>query len=129
MVKQKILFCVIDPLGNKIKLLQETFEKHIIVRHPEMRNHVVDIQNAITDPFLIGSSTKNKNSIIYLNQFKAKSEKSYIVVAVKYIKKLDKIILTAFTTKNLGLNKINQILWQNPKIKNYITHIPELHKN
>jgi len=52
----------------------------------------------------------------------------YLVVAVKYIKKLNKIILTAFGTKNLGLNKINKILWQQKK-ENLIIHTHQQLKN
>ena len=44
---KKVLFNATDPLGNEIKLLKETFEKHIIIRHPEMKNHVHDIELAI----------------------------------------------------------------------------------
>ena len=47
---KKVLFNATDPLGNKIKLLEETFEKHIIIRHPEMKNHLQDIERAIKHP-------------------------------------------------------------------------------
>ncbi|MEA1937036.1 MAG: hypothetical protein U9N04_02910 [Patescibacteria group bacterium] len=119
---KKVLFNTTDPLGNKIKLLQETFEKHIIVRHPEMKNHLQDIERTIKHPLYIGSGTKSKNSIIYLSVF-PNSNTPYIIVAVKKIKRTNKIILTAFSAKNLGLNKINKILWQEKNPKNLIIPI------
>ncbi len=120
---KKVLFNATDPLGNKIKLLKETFEKHIIIRHPEMRNHIQDIERAVKHPLYIGSGTKSKNSIIYLSDF-PNPNTPYIIVAVRKIKKTNKIILTAFSAKNLGLNKINKILWQEKNPKNLI--IPTL---
>ena len=120
---KKALFNATDPLGNKIKLLKETFEKHIIIRHPEMKNHIQDIKQAIEYPLYIGSGTKSKNSIIYLSILPIPNT-PYIIVAVKRIKKTNKIILTAFSAKNLGLNKINKILWQEKNPKNLI--IPTL---
>ena len=47
---KKVLFNATDPLGNKIKLLKEIFEKHIVIRHPEMKNHIQDIKQAIKRP-------------------------------------------------------------------------------
>ncbi|MCK5509920.1 hypothetical protein KAI65_00045 [Candidatus Parcubacteria bacterium] len=120
---KKVLFSATDPLGNEIKLLKETFEKHIIVRHPEMKNHIQDIKQAVKHPLYIGSGAKSKNSIIYLSVFPNQNT-PYIIVAVKRIKKTNKIILTAFSAKNLGLNKINKILWQEKNPKNLI--IPTL---
>jgi uncharacterized membrane-anchored protein YitT (DUF2179 family) len=120
---KKVLFNVTDPLGNKIKLLKETFEKHIIIRYPEMKNHIQDIKRAIEWPLYIGSGTKSKNSIIYLSVFPSLNT-PYLIVAVRKIKKTNKIILTAFSAKNLGLNKINKILWQEKNPKNLI--IPTL---
>ena len=120
---KKVLFKVIDPLGNEINLLKETFEKHIIIRHPEMKSHIQDIERAIKHPLYIGSGAKSKNSIIYLSFF-PNPNTPYIIVAVKKIKKTNKIILTAFSAKNLGLNKINKILWQEKNQKNLI--IPTL---
>ncbi len=114
---KKVLFNAIDPLGNEIKLLKETFEKHIIVRHPEMKNHVKNIELAVKHPIYIGKGIKSKNSIIYLSAF-PNSDTPYIIVAVKKIRKMNKIILTAFSAKNLGLNKINKILWQEKNPKN-----------
>jgi len=121
----RVLFTTIDPLGNKIALLKETFEKHIIVRHPEMKNEVLAIKKAIETPFYIGQGTKDENSLIYLSRFKNNTKMPYLVVAVKFIKKFNKIILTAFGTKNLGLNKINKILWQQKK-ENSIIHTLQL---
>ena len=120
---KKVLFNATDPLGNKIKLLKETFEKHIIIRHPEMKNHLQNIERAVKHPLYIGSGTKSKNSIIYLSVF-PNPNTPYIIVAVRKIKKTNKIILTAFSAKNLGLNKINKILWQEKNPKNLI--IPTL---
>jgi len=120
---KKVLFNATDPLGNEIKLFKETFEKHIIIRHPEMKNHINDIKLAIKYPLYIGQGVKSKNSIIYLNVF-PNPNTPYIIVAVKKIKKTDKIILTAFSSKNLGLNKLNKILWQEKNQKNLI--IPTL---
>lgn len=120
---KKVLFNATDSLGNEIKLLKETFEKHIIIRHPEMKNHVHDIELAIKQPLYIGRGAKSKNSIIYLSAF-PNSNTPYIIVAVKKIIKNNKIILTAFSAKNLGLNKINKILWQEKNQKNLI--IPTL---
>ena len=120
---KEVLFNATDPLGNKIKLLKETFEKHIIIRHPEMKNHLQDIERAVKHPLYMGSGTKSKNSIIYLSVF-PNPNTPYIIVAVKRIKKTNKIILTAFSAKNLGLNKINKILWQEKNPKNLI--IPTL---
>ena len=125
---KKVLFNATDPLGNKIKLLEETFEKHIIIRHPEMKNHIQDIERAIEHPLYIGSGTKSKNSIIYLSVF-PNPNTPYIIVAVRKIKKTNKIILTAFSAKNLGLNKINKILWQEKNPKNLIIPTLRLPKN
>ncbi|MCK5320617.1 hypothetical protein KAJ61_04465 [Candidatus Parcubacteria bacterium] len=120
---KKVLFNAIDPLGNEIKLLKETFEKHIVIRHPEMKSRIQDIKRAVKRPLYIGSGVKSKNSIIYLSVF-PNPNTPYIIVAAKRIKKTNKIILTAFSAKNLGLNKINKILWQEKNPKNLI--IPTL---
>ncbi len=120
---KKVLFNAIDPLGNEIKLLKETFEKHIVIRHPEMKSHIQDIKRAVKCPLYIGSGVKSKDSIIYLSVF-PNPNTPYIIVAVKRIKKTNKIILTAFSAKNLGLNKLNKILWQEKNPKNLI--IPTL---
>lgn len=119
---KKVLFNAIDPLGNEIKLLKETFEKHIIIRHPEMKNHIQDIERAIKHPLYIGNGIKSKDSIMYLAVFHNPNT-PYIIAAVRKIK-FNKIILTAFSAKNLGLNKINKILWQEKNPKNLI--IPTL---
>ncbi len=120
---KEILFNAIDPLGNEIKLFKETFEKHIIIRHPEMKSHIQDIERAVKHPLYIGSGIKSKDSIMYLSTFPSPNT-PYIIVAVKKIKAADKIILTTFSAKNLGLNKINKILWQEKNPKNLI--IPTL---
>ena len=125
---KQVLFTTTDPLGNKIRLLKETFEKHIIVRHPEMKGHISEIKEVVENPLYIGQGTKSKESLIYLGNFQNNKRIPYLVVAVKYIKKLDKIILTAFGTQNLGLNKINKILWQQKK-ENLITPTLPQHKN
>ncbi|MEA2089065.1 MAG: hypothetical protein U9O55_04500 [Patescibacteria group bacterium] len=125
---KKVLFNATDPLGNEIKLLKETFEKHIIIRHPEMKNHIREIKLAIKQPLYIGSGTKSKKSIIYLSVF-PNPNTPYIIVAVKKIKKTNKIILTAFSAKNLGLNKINKILWQEKNPKNLIIPTLQSRKN
>lgn len=128
LIMKGVLFITIDPIGNEVKLLKETYEKHIIVRHPEMKNNVQTIKLAIEKPLYIGRGIKSKDSIIYLANFPNKNT-PYLIVAVKKIKKIHKIILTAFSTKNLGLNKINKILWQEQKVKNLITHIHRPRKN
>ena len=125
---KRILFNATDPLGNKIKLLKETFEKHIIIRHPEMKDHIEDIERAVKHPLYIGSGTKSKNSIIYLSVFPNQNT-PYLIVAVRKIKKTNKIILTAFSSKNLGLNKINKILWREKNPKNLIIPTLQLPKN
>jgi len=90
-----------------------------------MKNEVLAIKKAIETPFYIGQGTKDENSLIYLSRFKNNTKMPYLVVAVKFIKKFNKIILTAFGTKNLGLNKINKILWQQKK-ENSIIHTLQL---
>ena len=125
---KKVLFSVTDPLGNEIKLLRETFEKHIVIRHPEMKNHIHDIESAIKQPLYIGSGIRSKKSIIYLSVF-PNPNTPYIIVAVKKIKKTNKIILTAFSAKNLGLNKVNKILWQEENPKNLIIPTLQPRKN
>lgn len=125
---KKVLFSVIDPLGNEIKLLKETFEKHIIIRHPEMENHIQAIERAIKHPLYIGNGIKSKDSIMYLSAF-PNPNTPYIIVAVKKIKASNKIILTAFSAKNLGLNKINKILWQQKNPKNLIIPTLQPRKN
>ncbi len=125
---KQILFIATDPLKNEVKLLKETFEKHIIIRHPEMKGHISSIKKVIENPLYIGQGTKNRESLIYLGNFQDNKKIPYLIVAVKYIKKLDQIILTAFGTQNLGLNKINKILWQQKK-QNLITPTLPPHKN
>lgn len=122
---QDILFIANDPLGNEIKLLADTFDKHIIVRHPEMKGRVDEIRRIIENPLYLGIGTKDKNSLIYLGKG---DNVSYVVVAVKLIEKLGKIILTAFNSKNLGLNKLNKILWQAKKQKDFIIPTRPLRK-
>lgn len=65
-----VLFTTTDPLGNKIRLLKETFEKHIIIRHPEMKGCVDNIKETIENPLYLGQGTKSKESLIYLGEFK-----------------------------------------------------------
>lgn len=72
------------------------------------------IQATVKQPLYIGRGTKTKDSIIYLGSFNNKNI-PYLVIATKQIKKSNQLILTAFGTKNLGLNKINKILWQQKK--------------
>ena len=93
-----------------------------------MKGRVENIRKVIENPLYLGNGTKSRESLIYLGEFEGHRRIPYLVVAVKYIKKLDKIILTAFGTKNLGLNKINKILWQQKK-ENLITHIQQPLKN
>lgn len=109
-----ILFITNNPLGNEIKLLKETFEKHIIIRHPEMKARIQEIKKVIEKPLYIGRGMKSKDSVLYLGEF-PNTNTPYLIVAVRKVKKLDRIILTAFGTRNLGLNKINKVLWQQKK--------------
>ncbi len=116
---QSILFIAKDPLNNEVKLLKETFEKHILIRHPEIRGKIGYIRQTIENPLYIGLSANDRNSLVYLSKFFNRNI-PYIVVAAKKVKKFNKIILTAFSTKNLSLNKLNKILWQTKKQKGFI---------
>ncbi|MFH1192186.1 MAG: hypothetical protein V1655_01800 [bacterium] len=93
-----------------------------------MKNHIQDIEQAIKQPLYIGNGVKSKDSIMYLSVF-PNPNTPYIIVAVKKIKATDKIILTAFSAKNLGLNKINKILWQEKNPKNLIIPTLQPRKN
>ena len=60
-----------------------------------MIEHISDIKKAIVSPLYIGIGTKTKDAIIYLAIFPNK-DTPYMIVAVRKIKKINKIILTAF---------------------------------
>jgi hypothetical protein len=52
------LFMVYDPEGRHILLYRETWEEHVLVRHPELSGQHEAVKTTITNPLLIDSNPR-----------------------------------------------------------------------
>lgn len=67
MSKKRELFEVKDPQGRVIRLATSTWNRHIIIRHPEMKGHRQKVQKTVVDPNVLIESSKGDYSLIYSN--------------------------------------------------------------
>jgi len=96
-----ILFELKDPVGRIVKLFRETWEKHIILRHPEMQYYYTNIQTTIIEPNVIIESPTNL-SLIYANN-DVTSSKLYVNVVVGFSDSsyIEGIVRTSLLTTTL----------------------------
>jgi hypothetical protein len=61
-----VLFWARDPLGNEMRLYEETWHEHVVGEgHPEMGPHLALVEDAVNEPDEVWTSKATNRRIIY----------------------------------------------------------------
>ena len=63
--QEQIKFEIADPRERDVICTHDCWNSHIIVNHPEMTRAEREIKKAISDPFMIAQSAKEKQREVY----------------------------------------------------------------
>ena len=99
---REIIFEATSILKDTIIMSQETFDKHIVTRHPEMRGHEQDIKETIEKPNLVYNAKRFPET---RKQFVRKTHKNeiseYNNVIVEYDTENNGHVKTSYYSENL----------------------------
>lgn len=98
-----MIFVEKEKSGEIIRLTDERWQ-HIIIRHPEVKNHLSKIKSTIKNPEIIIKNFYNQDEKYYHRYFK--SLKNYLIVIIELKKKF---VITAFISRK---PKKGKILWK-----------------
>jgi len=109
-----MIFVVTDPRGYEIRLTNRCWYNHILIEHPEMKNHLYNVKRAIELPDYIYQSKYRSSSHLYFLEVEHNTlESKYSLVVVDIRQQKNKgYIQTAFLVD--GLSKRGNLLWKNP---------------
>ena len=94
------IFEITDKTGRKIRLTKRQ-QTHITTKHPDFSGREEDIKRVLEKPDLILEHTFDKKARNYYRY--DKREKSYLLIAVKYLNG-EGFIMTAFYTQRIRKN-------------------------
>ena len=105
------VFVAKDHTGKTIFLEKTTFEKHILVGHPEMAGNEAAIKDSIENPQYVVESKKDSRSQIYIAQSQLSSYPStYIKTVVAHTEKYG-FVRTAFFQRNMIVTKEGKVIF------------------
>ncbi len=99
-----ILFEISDVFGQKITLSAERWN-HIVLRHPEVKGLLHEIEATMASPQYIVRSPKAKYVYLYHRKFK-KLQDAYMVIVYHTTKQF---VVTAYTSDTI---KNGELLWK-----------------
>lgn len=98
-----ILNKILDKFGRTIILTDEHW-RHIILRHPELKNHQADLAKTLAIPDIIVQNELDQKILLYHKFYK--QVKAYIVVIVQTERKF---VITRYISLKI---KRGKIIWQ-----------------
>jgi hypothetical protein len=105
-----------SPLGYIVVCSQKTWEKHIIVNHPEMTGNEVSVAKTINNPDVIYKSSWNPDSHVYHAII---PESSYPHLFTRVVINVNEnktgVVSTALFTKAIGGIDEEGLLYVKPK--------------
>ncbi len=97
---------VSTPIGD-VKLYQNTWENHIIDRHPEMDGRLDDVKTSLVDPDHIREGRKPATENLFVREY----IKHDICVSTRFMPDYGHhIVTTAYTTESVTDSK-GKIVW------------------
>src|SRR5439155_10710747 len=97
LAKKRTIFLEKTPLGYRVRLTRDRWREIIRFKHPALAGHEVDVRDCLRDPDLIRQSLKDVNVHLYYRP----SERGYICVVAGGQDLGERIVVTAYFTKNL----------------------------
>lgn len=109
------IFETTDVFNNKVVLLKDVYENHIIKGHPEMKDSAEFIKNTIEQPTVVYKSTV-ENRLVYfkLGANKKYSNKIYTKAVVEYDKN-NGSVTTSFLERDIQGVDEGGLIYANPK--------------
>lgn len=99
--------------GVRIVLETETYNNHILIRHPEMKDNISAIQDNIENPMYIVQSHKEpKNKLYITKSTKATYPNLYLKTVVNTINPRMGYIRTTHFEKDLDISKEGTIIYE-----------------
>jgi hypothetical protein len=106
-MEPKFLFDLLTPLGFKVHCTQEYWDFLVAEKHPALKGHEIEVQQALSDPQEIRRSTKD--SAVYLFY---RGDAPRWICAVAKSEGLDGFLVTAYPADKL---KIGEVIWTKSK--------------
>ncbi len=109
-----MIFVATDPRGYEVRLTNECWYNHIVVEHPEMRDRVNGLRQAIETPDYIYESKHRPSSHLYFLEVGHSSFGAASVLEVVTIRQRTRkgYVQTAFLVDDLS--KEGKLLWKKP---------------
>lgn len=96
-------FEILTPLGFTVRTSEEYWQK-VIVKHPDIANLELEVQQALANPDEIHRSSRDENILLFYAVLKAKR---WVVAVAKRING-DGFLITAYQTDAI---KEGELLW------------------
>lgn len=110
------MFKTKDVFGNPIELRASTWEEHILVNHPEMKNELREIQATVEMPSLVYESASSQDRKVFFDQHStSKYPRLYVKVVADYTQEVATITTAMFSKKIDGV-KGDGILYARRKV-------------
>ena len=104
---------ITDPRGKTVVCSEDTWNRHIVKHHPEMKNRMGDVVNAISDPDFICEDINDEDTDIYIAFITLKTTNDlYLRVIVKFDRNFGRV-LSAFPAANGKTGET--IIWMRSK--------------
>ena len=95
---------ILTPLGLTVRTSEEYWQK-VIVKHPDIANLELEVQQALANPDEIHRSSRDENILLFYAVLKAKR---WVVAVAKRLNG-DGFLITAYQTDAI---KEGELLWQ-----------------
>ena len=103
-IKQEILFEVIDVFGKKVRTSKSYWDKIFLLKHKEVKTTQIEVKTSVNNPDEVRRSLQDP----FISLFYKKIKKHFLVVVVKYLNNHGFIVTVYQTSK---LKKKGKILW------------------
>ncbi len=101
-----MMTAVTDKFGREIRLTDERW-RHIVHKHPVLKNLRIEFENTISDPEIIKRSIYDSEVLLYYSYFKEISGGKYIAAVIKIND--DNFVVTGYVTNRV---KEGEIIWK-----------------
>ena len=98
------MFKTKDIFGNPIELKATTWNEHILVNHPEMKDELKEIQSTVETPSLVYSSASSDERRVFFDQHStSKYPQLYVKVVADYTEEVVTVTTAMFSKKIDGV--------------------------
>lgn len=96
---------------SQATLTSETWEKKILVAHPEMVNRLPDIELTLKNPSVICEGTTNSKNVVFVNKLTTSPSGSPLAV---YVRTDDGLVRSASFRQDFKFENRGPVLWLPP---------------